>query len=385
VPRHRNMALRDMLMCGDNPWHQARKILCVRLDGMGDVLMTTPAIRALKESAPGRRITLLTSAAGAAVAALVPEIDDIVVYDAPWLKGSTLRDDSERDRAMADQLRGAGFDGAVIFTVYSQSPLPSAFLTYMAEIPLRLAHSRENPYQLLTDWIPETEPDRQIRHEVQRQLDLVAAVGAQAGDAHLSLAVPSAAHARVRQLLAERIQPSEPWVLIHPGASAQSRRYPPENFALAARRLTLDHNLKVVFAGAGSEVDLVGDIQTIMRVPSHSLAGCLDLAETAALIAQAPVLVANNSGPAHIAAAVGTPVVDLYALTNPQHTPWAVANRVLNHDVPCKFCYKSVCPQGHHDCLRKVDPETVVQATLELLREMPAQDGGQAQDLDESQ
>ncbi len=89
-------------------------------------------------------------------------------------------------------------------------------------------------------------------------------------------------------------------------------------------------------------------------MPSHSVAGELDLADLAALIERAPLLLSNNTGPAHIAAAVGTPVVDLYALTNPQHTPWEVPHRVLNHDVPCKYCYKSVCPEGHHDCLRRV-------------------------------
>ena len=90
-----------------------------------------------------------------------------------------------------------------------------------------------------------------------------------------------------------------------------------------------------------------------MEAPSHSLAGQLGLADLAALIALAPVLVTNNTGPAHVAAAVGTPVVDLYALTNPQHTPWGVPSRVLFHDVPCKFCYKSVCPERHHDCLAR--------------------------------
>src|SRR5205823_14157314 len=98
-----------------------------------------------------------------------------------------------------------------------------------------------------------------------------------------------------------------------------------------------------------------------------------DLAELAALISLAPVLIANNTGPVHVAAALGTPVVDLYALTNPQHTPWAVPNRVLNHDVPCKYCYKSVCPQGHHNCLRLVTPPAVAQAARELGRD--ADDG----------
>jgi ADP-heptose:LPS heptosyltransferase len=106
-----------------------------------------------------------------------------------------------------------------------------------------------------------------------------------------------------------------------------------------------------------------------MAAPSFSLAGRLRLEELAALLDLAPLLIANNTGPVHVAAAVGTPVVDLYALTNPQHTPWAVPSRVLFHDVPCKYCYKSVCPEGHHHCLRLVPPNAVVRAAGELLRE----------------
>ncbi|WP_338761922.1 glycosyltransferase family 9 protein [Massilia sp. METH4] len=82
-----------------------------------------------------------------------------------------------------------------------------------------------------------------------------------------------------------------------------------------------------------------------------------------------PAVASNNSRPAHISAALGTPVVDLYALTNPQHTPWQVPNRVLFHDVPCRNCYSSVCREGHHACLAQVKPEQVVAALLELLDE----------------
>jgi ADP-heptose:LPS heptosyltransferase len=97
------------------------------------------------------------------------------------------------------------------------------------------------------------------------------------------------------------------------------------------------------------------------------LAGRLGLAGMAALVERAPLLISNNTGPVHVAAAVGTPVVDLYALTNPQHTPWSVPHRVLFHDVPCRYCYKSVCPEAHHNCLRLVPPAAVVDAALALL------------------
>ncbi|MDB5963134.1 MAG: glycosyl transferase [Massilia sp.] len=100
-----------------------------------------------------------------------------------------------------------------------------------------------------------------------------------------------------------------------------------------------------------------------------SLSGQLTLGQLGAAIALAAVVVANNSGPAHISAALGTPLVDLYAQTNPQHTPWLVAHRVLFHDVPCRNCFRSVCPEGHHDCLVKVAPERVAAAVCELIEE----------------
>ena len=101
---------------------------------------------------------------------------------------------------------------------------------------------------------------------------------------------------------------------------------------------------------------------------SVNLAGALELGELAALIGHAKVLVSNNSGPVHIASALGTPVVDLYALTNPQHTPWQTPHVVLHHDVPCRWCYRSVCPEGHHACLTGVTVEQVVDAAMQLLR-----------------
>lgn len=79
------------------------------------------------------------------------------------------------------------------------------------------------------------------------------------------------------------------------------------------------------------------------------------------------MLIANNTGPVHIAAALQVPVVDLYALTNPQHTPWMVPHRLLFHDVPCKFCYQSICPQQTNECLTKIKPQAVVDAALALL------------------
>ncbi|MBD2777157.1 lipopolysaccharide heptosyltransferase II [Iningainema tapete] len=348
-------------------WNSAENILCIRLDTIGDVLMTTPAIRALKVSHPRRRITLLTSSAGATTASLVPEVDEVIVYDAPWLKATAPRLNSRTEYEMAEHLRSLKFDGAVIFTVYSQNPLPSAFLCYLADIPLRLAHCHENPYQLLSDWVKDPEPESCMRHEVRRQLDLVATIGCHINDERMFLHVSEKALFFVEDILEKFIDKKRPWVVIHPGATASSRRYPPELFAIASRHLISEKGIQVIFSGTEPERELVTDIQSAIGVATNSLVGCLNLEQLAALLQLSPLLISNNTGPVHIAAAVGTPVVDLYALTNPQHTPWGVPNRVLFHDVPCKYCYKSICPEGHHNCLRLVTPESVVDAACELL------------------
>lgn len=352
-------------------WKEARNILCIRLDSMGDVLMSTPAIRAIRQSGRGRRITLMTSPEGAGIAALMPEIDEVMAYDAPWMKATTRREDSERDAGLIQLLRSRRFDAAVIFTTYSQSPLPAAMLCYLADIPLRLGTCHENPYQLLTDWVPDMEPEQMINHEVRRQMDLVGAVGCHTQDLRLSLQVPPEAASRVDALLWQlHVGHGQRWIVVHVGASAASRRYPPDLFAQVVRELYMSLDLQMLFTGVEAEQPLIGYIRGLSGVPSISLAGQLSLSETAALIQRAPLLLSNNTGPAHIAAAVGTPIVDLYALTNPQHTPWGVPQRVLYHDVPCRFCYKSVCPEGHHNCLCAVDPEVVVTAVADLLDEV---------------
>ena len=348
-----------------NDWKNARKILCVRLDYMGDVLMCTPAIRAIRESQPASEITLLSSASGAAVAAMIPEIDQAIPFAAPWMKAS-MPHKTSLDQQMLTHLQQQNFDAAVILTTYSQSALPAAMLCYQAGIPLRLAHCHENPYALLSDWVPDPEPHNLLRHEVQRQLDLVASIGCHTSNERLSFSVPQEAAQWAQERLAQ-LALGRHWILMHPGATAASRRYPPASWAAAADLVTRELGLSIVFSGNLDEIGLIDGIRHAMRTPATSLAGELDLGRLGAMIASAPVMVSNNSGPAHIAAALGTPLVDLYALTNPQHTPWQVASKVLYQMVPCRNCYRSVCPQQHQHCLSQVEPERVMNAVRELM------------------
>lgn len=167
-----------------------------------------------------------------------------------------------------------------------------------------------------------------------------------------------------------------PWAVMHPGATALSRRYPPKKFAEAAKTLMDEHGYQIVLTGSKDEEPIMreiikelGDDPCERRNRILSLVGLLTLEDLAALLTLAPVLISNNTGTVHLAAACETPVVDLYALTNPQHTPWKVRSRVLYQDVECRYCYKSICPKGHNACLTGVASDEVVRATLELQNE----------------
>ena len=355
----------------DEGWQNVRRILVIRLDNLGDVLVTTPAIHAVRQALPEAEITLLASPVGAQAGRLNPDINAVIEYCAPWMDPwHELPLDPAREQAIVALLSERGFDGAIIFTSFRQSPLPAAYLCYLAGIPLRAAASIDGPGSLLTTRHKHPE---QMMHEVERGLDLVGALGMGTDDRGLVLHVPDAARDKARAALARRGSVrSGPLVVMHPGCSMPARTYPWEGFAAVAEQLVRHHAAHIVLTGVESERELTERIQERVseqaRQHVHSLAGELTFPGLCALIDSADITVTNNTGPMHVSAAVGTPVVALFALTNPpeQWGPWQVPHRLLNHDVPCRICYNRVCPY-QHECLALVTPEQVVSAARELL------------------
>lgn len=346
-------------------WSGIRHVLGVRLDNMGDVLMTTPALRALRTIAG--RVTLLTSSAGAVLAPHLAEVDEVMEYDASWVKGPFAT--AARDREAIQRVAALHPDAAVIFTVYSQSALPAALMLHLAGVPRVLAYSRENPYQLLSDWVREPEPAQIQRHEVLRQLELVEKVGAATQDSRLGFLVrPVDREGLWRKLARCGVKERGGWIAAHGGASASSRRYPARLFAQALDGLRQEGRRMLLLGGA-ENADFAAAVARHSGLARDlvDLSGALTLGELGAAIGASDVFVCNNSGPAHIAAALQVPIVELYALTNPQHTPWQAPQRVLNSPVPCRNCYRSVCPYGEPACLAGVTPGQVVQAARELL------------------
>jgi ADP-heptose:LPS heptosyltransferase len=347
-------------------WRQARRVLAVRLDNLGDVLVTTPAIHAMRESLPDATITLLASPVGAQAGRLNPDIAEVIVYNAPWMDPwSRLPLDPAREMEAIAQLSAGRYDAAVIFTSFRQSPLPAAYLCYLAGIPLRLAASIDGPGSLLTT--RHRHPERMM-HEVERGLDLVAAVGMRTSDDQLVLRVPDSAREEIVGLLGNQ----RPLIVVHPGCSMPARTYPWEQYVEVVEILVRNLGARVVLTGADAERPLVDTILAHVkpwnRAQVTSAAGSLAFSAFCALIEAADVVVTNNTGPMHMAAALATPVVALFALTNPpeQWGPWKVPHHMLWHEVPCRLCYSRVCPTTH-DCLREVRPPQLVDAIADLL------------------
>lgn len=353
-------------------WERPRKILCIRPDNMGDLLMSAPAIAALKETFDCH-ITLLTSSMAKGIASFLPTVDECLIWDVPWVKG-TETFDPVKFWNLTSRLQEQKFDAAVIFTVFSQNPLPMALVATLAGIPNTLAYCRENPYQLLTHWLPEEEPYRFIRHQVRRDLDLVAAIGARTPDEKISIRPKECENDVVRKLIAAGVDISRPWIIFHPGVSEKKREYPPHLWVEAGKTIATTLGHQVIITGAEKEKDVAEVISTAIGPNAFNLAGTFALAEFIKAIQMAPLVVSVNTGTVHIAAAVQTKVIVLYALTNPQHPPWKSIGKVLPYSVPEEMqssnpVLRFVQDEFFGNVQSTVTPKDIVEACYELLIE----------------
>lgn len=329
-------------------------VLAVRLDNLGDVLLAGPAIRALTTRA--RRITLLCGPDGAPAGRMLPGVDEVLVWSAPWVGF----DPPDVDRADVDRLvstlAAAGLDEAVVFTSFHQSPLPLALLLRLAGVFRIGAISVDYPGSLLD-----------VRHrmdedvpEVERALALARAAGydlppGDAGRPAVRGPLPS-----VRHLI-----DGQPYVVVHPAASVPARTWSGERWARTVEELRAAGHEVVVTGGPGDR-----ELTAVTAgAAGRDLGGCTDVAELAAVLAGATVAVAPNTGPAHLAAAVGTPVVSLFApvVSAARWAPYGVPCVLLgDQGAACKDTRARHCPVEGHPCLNAVMPTDVVAAVRQL-------------------
>jgi lipopolysaccharide heptosyltransferase III len=344
------------------------RILAVRLDNDGDVLLTGPAVRAL--AAGGDEVDLLVAPSGRAAAALLPLVSDILVFDPPWSGFDAPATDPAAIDGLVALLRRRSYHQAVVFTSFHQSALPMALLCRLAGIPRVAASCEDYPGSLL-DVRARRMPDGSTDdggpgggHEVTASLALAAAAGhvpAPGDDGRL----------RLRDPLPEPPVglPRRPYVVLHPSASVPARSIGPSHARAIVTALVDDGWPVVVTGGRGDPA-----ARQAASVGATDLSGRTDLAGLAAVLRGAEAVVVGNTGPAHLAAAVGTPVVSLFAPVVPaaRWHPWGVPHVLLgDQEAACRATRSRECPTPGHPCLSSVPPRVVAAAVRELAEHLP--------------
>ncbi|MGC0337866.1 glycosyltransferase family 9 protein [Streptomyces sp. SLBN-8D4] len=325
------------------------KALVARLDSFGDVLLAGPAIRAV--AARADHVTVLCGRLGAPAARMLPGVDDILVWDAPWVGFTPPPVGRGEVELLVDTIDA---DAALILTSFHQSPLPAALLLRLAGVGHIAADSVDYPGSLL-DVRHQRAPHA---HEAEAALDLAEAAG-----------FPRVDDGRLRVLPPPhtiRLTGPEPYVVLHPGASVPARAWSRERCAEAVRELTAAGQRVVVTGGPG-EREL-----TAYVAGEHGLdlGGHTDAEELAGVLAGARAVVTGNTGPAHLAVAVGTPVVSLFAPVVPAERwrPYGVPYLLLgDQDAPCADSRARQCPVPGHPCLESVTGQDVVAAVEKVM------------------
>ncbi|MGW0120320.1 glycosyltransferase family 9 protein [Streptomyces sp. NPDC003327] len=341
----------------------APRTLVVRLDSAGDVLLAGPAVRA---AAAGSSWTaMLCGPAGAPAARLLPGVDEVLVHEAPWVGLEPPPVSPRACRELVEAVAARRFDRALVLVSYHQSPLPAALLLRMAEVPWIGADSEDYPGALL-DLRHRREDGR---HEAEAALDLARAAGfpPPAGDdGGLRVVPPPDTTA---------LTGPGPYVVVHPGAAVPARAWSPGRAARAVAALAAAGH-RVVVTGAAAERDLTARV-----AGRHALdlgGATAGLGALAGVLARAGAVVVGNTGPAHLAAAVRTPVVCLFAPVVPagRWRPYGVPHVLLGDQrAPCADTRARVCPVPGHPCLDGVGDGEVVAAVDALLgRPSPSPD-----------
>jgi ADP-heptose:LPS heptosyltransferase len=329
--------------------------LIARLDNAGDVLLAGPAIRAV--AAHVDKVVMLAGPHGRAAAELLPGVDEVIEWCAPWIDPEPAPVTAQHVAALQDAIRARAPQAALLLTSFHQSPLPLALLLRLAGVGWIGAISEDYPGSLLD-----------LRHhvdgdppEARRGLALAEAAGYRlppGDDGRLAVRRPLPS--------VEHLTGTPGYLVMHPGASVPAREWPLQHCADAVRALTIA-GYRVVVTGSAREQRLTAQVAGDTGI---DLGGRTDLRTLAAVLDGASVVIAGNTGPAHLAAAVGTPVVSLFAPVVPaaRWAPYGVPTVVLgDQHAPCRDTRARQCPVPGHPCLSGVRPANVVDAVGSLL------------------
>lgn len=336
------------------------RIAVVRALQLGDMLVTVPALRALRQLFPHAEITLIGLPWAGRFADRFSRYIDRFVEFPGWPGIIEAEYDAARTEAFLQEQRAYGYDLAL--QMHGSGGVMNAFVLalgasaacgyYLGQCPAGLF-----PVAVYPDDIP----------EVQRPLGIVELLGAVDPCPDLEFPITDADRAELAGLL----PPAPPGTLrvgMHPGASAPARRWPPERFAAVASYLSRHWNAQVVLTGGPGEEEIAGTVERLAGTPMTNLAGQTSLGSLAALIDSFDLFITNDTGPSHIATALGTPSVRLFGPADVRR--WAPLDtsrhRVLRHPVACNPCSHRICPIDH-PCLLGIETGDVLAAAENLV------------------
>ena len=342
-------------------FHDPPASLLVRATNwLGDAVMTTPALAAVREGFPDARIVLLARPLVAELFRHHPDVDEVMVYERPGRHEGALG----RLR-LAGEVRRRRFDGALLL----QNAFDAALIAFLGRIPERAGYPTDGRRFLLTLPVPLT-PAILERHEVEYYLCLLDGLGIpRPVPVSLKLGVTNQEReTMVTRLASLGIERGAPIVAINPGATyGSAKRWYPDRFAAVADALSAEWGARVVVVGSAAEAPLAGEIEAATRNPPVNLAGKTTVRELMALLSLSSFLVTNDSGPMHIGAALGVPLVAIFGPTDWRRTsPWSERAKVVRVEIDCSPCRLRVCDRGH-ECMLGVTPGMVVDAAKALL------------------
>lgn len=337
---------------------KVHRILIRAVNWIGDAVMTTPALGLIREYYPKAEITVLANRPVAEVFSSHDFVDAVMVFD----RHGAHQGMRGRLR-LASELRKRSFDMAIILP----NSFDSALVPWLAGIPVRLGKSSDGRSLLLTGRYSQDETPPH-RHEVQYYRNLVRHFGITGKDVLPRLCTTQAEDRAIEALLAGGGIPAGSCVIgVNPGATyGSAKRWYPDRFADVARRLAAEWQARVVIFGSAGEAGIAKDIEERLGGDCLNMAGKTSLRELMALIKRCNFMVTNDSGPMHIAAAFGVPLVAIFGPTDHASTsPYTEKAVIVRKDVACAPCKLRECPTDHH-CMTAVTAEDVVAAAIKL-------------------
>ncbi|MFH0790275.1 MAG: lipopolysaccharide heptosyltransferase II [Candidatus Omnitrophota bacterium] len=340
-----------------------KRILVIRTDRIGDVLLSTPVIKALRDNYPYAYIAMMVSAYSKDIVDGNPYLDEVIIYDKDGRHKSWFS-----SLKFAFRLKKRKFDLAVILHPVRRVHL----ISFFAGIPRRVGYDRKFGF-LLTDKIKHRKQLGE-KHELEYNLEMLNSLGIEAKDKALFMPIRPESEDWLKELLSRAgIKENENLLVIHPAASCPSKIWPAERFAQAADKLIERYAFKVLVVAGAKDTFLAENVVEHMRYAAVNLAGKTSVSQLASILKRAILFISNDSGPVHIASAVGTPVISIFGrsqkgLSPKRWGPLGLKDRILHKEAGCIECLAHNCNKGFI-CLKAITVEDVLKTVDSIMDE----------------